>query len=330
MKIENNQAPTNSWQLQYLSKELFPQWDKFIDSSPQATIYGKSWYLAALQCSFQILVVKKETEIIGGIVLTKSNRENYVNPFLCKYLGIYYANFSGNEYNQETKRRKVAKLVLAELVKLPSFDYYFHPSFKTYLPFYFKKFANRLRYSYWINLKEQSMEQIKSKFHTKLRSELKFAKKNNYVIEKDIDPEIFITICQKTFLQKGNKFPFTKPFLRHYFESLKAQNALQILGIKEENGEIMAVAGLLKSQETTSLILNGFDAVVMKRGANELLIVECIKLAKTQSDFFDFEGSMIPSIESFYRKFGGEYVPYLNIYKDTFRKYLIEKLRSWR
>ena len=91
----------------------------------------------------------------------------------------------------------------------------------------------------------------------------------------------------------------------------------------------MAAIGILRTRQTHTLILSGFDQAIIQRGANESLIYHCIQDAKEQADFFDFEGSMLPEIEAFYRKFGGVYTPYLNIYKISTRQFLLEKLRFW-
>jgi len=91
----------------------------------------------------------------------------------------------------------------------------------------------------------------------------------------------------------------------------------------------MAVVGILVTPQTNTLILSGFDKQLLQRGANEYLVYHCIQEAKKQADFFDFEGSMIPAIEAFYRKFGGVYTPYLTIYKHSTKQFLLEKLRFW-
>ena len=322
MKIEN-------CQLQYLTLTDYPLWDTFIDNSPQSTIYGKSWYIGTLDCPFQILAVVANQQILAGIILTKDSRDHFANPYLGKYLGVYYADFKGTTYNQETKRRKVTNLLLTELIKLPTFNYFFHPQFTTYFPFYLKNFDNRLRYSYWINLKDQSLATIRAKFHTKVRSEIKFAGQQDFQITTAISIDTFVHICQQTFLQKGTKFPFSISFLRNYCEQLVPKKILQLTGVKDEKGRVMAVIGILRTPQTSTLILSGFDKSIMQRGANEYLIDDAIQRAKKYADCFDFEGSMIPEIEAFYRKFGGEYTPYLTIYKNSTKQFLLNKLRAW-
>jgi len=61
---------------------------------------------------------------------------------------------------------------------------------------------------------------------------------------------------------------------------------------------------------------------------NEVLIHEGILWAdKTGLKCFDFEGSMIPAVESFYRQFGGKLQPYHLIWKKS-RKRKLRKLKQ--
>lgn len=316
-------------QLQYLTAAEYALWDAFVEASPQGAIYAKSWYLEALQCPFQLLVVMNRAEIVAGIALTKNGHGDYANPYLGKYLGVYYADFQGSSYTQETKRRKATELLLTEIIQLPTFDYFFHPHFETYLPFYKKDFDNRLRYSYWINLKDQSLAEIEAKFHSKLRSEIKFAQKQNYELTTDVNIDSFYKICLQTFTQKANKFPFSISFFETYCQRLLDLKALKIIGIKNGEGQLMAAMGLLLTPKMTTLILSGMDKKYISRGANELLLYEGIRLAKEQSATFDFEGSMIPEIESFYRKFGGDYKQYMTVYKRSTKQFLKGQLKRW-
>ncbi len=300
-----------------------------MEASPQATIYGKTWYLEALGVPFKLLTVQENGKILAGSVLAKNPIKMYSNPLLCKYLGVYYNNFTGGAYKIETKRKNALKALLPELTKFHSYSYAFHPTFKNYLPFYWNNFSSKVFYSYWIPLKDRSIEAIQKEMYGKLRSEIKFALKSEYEIVYDIDFETFYTVGEKTFIRQGGKSPFSRTFLKKYTTDLSHKNAFKSLAVKDKEGRTMAIAGLIYDRHATSLVINGFDFEIMQRGANELLIFECIKFAMTQSDFFDFEGSMLEPIDSFYRKFGGEHQTYYKIYKHNVLNFAIEKGIKW-
>ncbi|MEM6320194.1 MAG: GNAT family N-acetyltransferase [Bacteroidota bacterium] len=304
--------------LHYLQVDDYSTWDAFVDISLQRTIFGKSWYLKALAVKFELLVVKNGERIVGGIVLTKTSGA-YRNPYLCKYLGVYFADFQGSDYQKVSKQHQVLAVLMPALKKLPSFDYFFHPSFNSYLPFHADQFDNRVRYTFWMDFEKSNFDQIQQRFHGKLRSELKFAERQNYAIDWTIDFSTFYQVIRRRLDQKNAYFPFSKKALTHFYDTLTARNALQLVGVKNAQLEVMAVAGLLQTKQTTTLLFNGMDTTKMQRGANEWLIYHCLQRAANQSQCFDFEGSMLPEVASFYRKFGGEMRPYLQVYRPSFR-----------
>ena len=119
----------------FLSQIDYHQWDRFIMISPQGNLFARTTYLKQLGIPFEILVSKKEKEIKGGIVITKDHWDYNINPVLCKYLGVYFYPFEGNQYKIESRRRAVQKALLDAVNKFNSFEYTFHPNYKNWMPF---------------------------------------------------------------------------------------------------------------------------------------------------------------------------------------------------
>ena len=313
-------------EIQYLKNEDISIWDDFIERSPQRSIFGKSWYLDALNIHYRILVAIKNDEIISGIILTKNEIKTYSNPLLVKYLGIYYKPFKGKSYNIITQQNKVASLLLNELVKFKTFDYTFHPSFVNWLPFFWKNFRQQTLYTYYINFMNKSIEEIFSNFHSKLKNEIKYAQMQQYQIVYELDFDLFYRIHEKTFLRQGGRSPFKKNELATFCRVLTKKKAIQLIGIKDSKNTLMAVSGIVYDQHISHLLFNGFDPNTISRGANEYLIFKTIEFAYDKSIYFDFEGSMLKSIESFYRKFGGELMPYSRIWQNNFFNSVKQKM----
>jgi len=69
----------------------------------------------------------------------------------------------------------------------------------------------------------------------------------------------------------------------------------------------LAAACCIHDATTAYYILGGHDADKKQRGAAGIAVLSAIRYAKELGiKTFDFEGSMIPAIESFFRGFGGE------------------------
>lgn len=65
----------------------------------------------------------------------------------------------------------------------------------------------------------------------------------------------------------------------------------------------------------SNLIVLGNYSDIQYRNVRILLLSKAIRDASSEKGIFDFEGSMIESIATFFRKFGAEPTPYFNISK---------------
>ena len=62
-----------------------------------------------------------------------------------------------------------------------------------------------------------------------------------------------------------------------------------------------------------TICLSGADPDLRKQGGQYFLLWEIVKKMAKKVNRFDFEGSMVPGIESVFRSFGGQQVPYLRV-----------------
>ena len=300
-----------------LTKATYNQWDNFILQSPQYNLFAHTWYLNALEIKFEIYTVQVKKEIVGGIILPKDKWNYYINPIFGKYLGIFYGNFEGNNYAIESRKRKVQKALLPILKKLPSFEYTFHPAFNNWLQLYNIGFKQTTSYTYLINLNNQTEEDILNGMSPRLRNKILKVQQTNYTIKPVNLDEKTLSILVETYSTKGNSFPISIERLQKLVKTLNERNAIVFTGIFIQN-ELNAVLGLFYDVNTCYLILNGLSSSTKTAGVNELLIYNGIQWAKNKGlQTFDFEGSMISSIESFYRQFGGALTPYHKIWKES-------------
>jgi lipid II:glycine glycyltransferase (peptidoglycan interpeptide bridge formation enzyme) len=65
-------------------------------------------------------------------------------------------------------------------------------------------------------------------------------------------------------------------------------------------------------------LFGGMDEAYGDSGAKSLLFWKAINMASEKNLTFNFEGSMIPGVERFFRSFGGELTPVYYIYKRKF------------
>jgi len=307
-------------QIKKLDKKEYEIWNTFVENSPTGTIFSKTWYLDSLNVEFEVMVVEDKNKIIAGIVLAKNEINTYSNPMLDKYLGIIFPPQEGNRHKAISKQYKIMGLLGKKLKNFKTFDYYFHPAFDNWIPLSWKGFTQQTRYTYRIN-NSHPLESIYNNMHKMIRANIKNSEKNDVCIKKDIPLETLWELVNKTFIRQGSKAPFAKKRMIDYMHKLKEHGAFTSFGAYDNNGNCIAACGIVYEDKSSYLLLNGIDIDKQIRGANAHMIYESIKYFHDKCSIYDFEGSMLPGAEEFYRKFGGDLHTYMRIWNDNFFNY---------
>ena len=88
---------------------------------------------------------------------------------------------------------------------------------------------------------------------------------------------------------------------------------------RDERGAIHAAVYLVWDGKTTYYLAGGADPELRTSGAHSLLIWEALLRSRTRSVEFDMTGSMVESIERFFRAFGGQQRVYFSLNKMSRR-----------
>lgn len=91
---------------------------------------------------------------------------------------------------------------------------------------------------------------------------------------------------------------------------LQKRNSAVVRKVTDENNELLAIALLLKDKNRLYNLINSTTAAGRKAEANHFLFDEIFKEFAGSNLLFDFEGSDIPGVKSFYEKFGAVNQPY--------------------
>jgi len=305
-----------SMEFRILPCDKYEEWDRFVDISPQGSIFARTFYLDAIGLPYRIGAVFKGEAIQGGIVLAKNEIRAHSNPLLAKYLGVLLRPVEGKYVNRLSTEKKIIENIVLEIGWCKSFDYTFHPNFNNWLPFYWNGHAQETRYTYRIcNLED--MNQILDNMDSIARNEIRKAQRNKVRIKDDVPPRDFYEINRLTYERQGGSIPYSFAFFERFYNCLREYNAIKLSGATDRRGRYYAVCGIVYDEECSYFILNGIDHNMPKVGANALLVMKAIEFASQVSRVFDFEGSMIKPIESFYRGFGGTLTSYYHIWKNN-------------
>jgi hypothetical protein len=124
--------------------------------------------------------------------------------------------------------------------------------------------------------------------------------------------DAFLDMHRKTFKNKKNQYPYSKAFLDQLMQVSTKQQAAKFWAITTLDGSLVAALWVVFDHATMYQLLSAYNEESSHHAAMSLLtwhaITEAQKMGLTT---FDFEGSIHPGIEPFFRKFGGERVSFL-------------------
>jgi hypothetical protein len=297
------------------------EWNQFLRRSVQGSIFATTEYLDALNANYELYVVRKADEIDVGVPLVRGIGWLLTNPpFVCKYLGVVTRPTITEKQSIAASQLYGKVDALGDLLRrCRSFDYSFHPDFDNWLPFYWMGFAQQTFYTYRI-LREKRTTWW-SDADSRLRRSVRRGEKGRVSIHRvqDVsgtDAVLCYQLCMEPFRQRKVRPSIPHATFARLVNQLCADGSMGLWLAREPNGMAVAAAAVLYDWRSGYLLLNGTSKEATT-GANSLLIKTVIDDSLAKDIDFDFEGSMLRPVETFYRLFGGERTPYYRIWNPT-------------
>ena len=139
---------------------------------------------------------------------------------------------------------------------------------------------------------------------------------------RNIPTDDFIQIQRQTFQRQRLAAPKGEKVLRQLIEICRQRNQGDIWGGYDENGQLHAAVFIVWQEQSAYYLAGGGNPELRHSGAHSLVMWKAIQEIAAFTDNFDFEGSMIPGVERFFREFGARQTPYFAISKG--------KLNLWK
>lgn len=304
------------------NKSLYQQFcDRY-----ELPIFYQSWWLDAV-CGASnwgvVLSKKKDDQIVGVLPFFLSKMKGLpvsMMPLLTPTLGtwIIYPPQAQNAKLRSWEKRVVDDLI-RQLPTVVFFQQKFHFRFQNWLPLYWQGYQQTTRYSY--RIKDLSnIEQVYQNFAGRLRTTIRKAAEQ-VTIQESQDIDQFYQINQLSFSRQGKSTPYSLDFLKRLDETLQRQKQRTIYIAKDAAKNIHAALYIVWDTQMSYNLMAGGDPKFRNSGAMQLLLWQAIQDASRRGQAFDFEGSMIESIAFSFQSFGGELVPYYEIFKAKNRFY---------
>jgi len=296
---------------------------QFCQTEPSIPIFSKDWWLDAVcgEDNWDVAIVEKGGSIVATMpyyVKRKMGLKLMVQPPLTQTLGPYIKYPKIQKYYKKLSWEK--KLMDELIAQLPYFDYFsqnFYHKVTNYLGFYWKEFKQTTRYTYIIE--NISIEDLEKQFETDIRRRRRKAEKMGVTVVEGNEIDIFYKLNKMTFDRQDIKIPYNFEFIKELYQRVKSHNAGKMYFARDSDNNYIAANFLVYDDNTVYYLMGGIEPNKKDLGGMDVVQFESIKFALQTGRVFDFEGSMIESIEKYFRSFGAKQVPYFSVSKVSKR-----------
>ncbi|MBN1338008.1 MAG: GNAT family N-acetyltransferase [Bacteroidales bacterium] len=262
-------------------------------------------------------IFNRDGRMTGGFHLFKDRlffSTHVKNPPFTPSCGLFFENPAGNSAKKLTYAKSVmtaiAGFVSSRFSGIITFS--FPPEITDMQPFYWKHFKVVPNYTYRIDL-SMDEDDIFSAFSPERRNDIKKAVKDGLTVSFPGDAAFMRDIVIKTFDRQKDSIN-EKILDNILFRFARPANSFAVE--VRQNSDIMAGVFCVFDSKNAYYLLGGYDPANRHSGAAALAVWEAIKKSREKGlKVFDFEGSMIPGVERFFRDFGGTLVPYFSVNK---------------
>ncbi len=298
--------------------------------NPDTLIFRQPWWLDAVAPGrWGEVVVNKGGELAARLPYVLKERFGLTvltMPPLTQTLGPWLRPSEG----KYAKRLAVEKDLLAELIdKLPPHDRFsqsFHFSITNWLPFYWRGFSQTTRYTYRLEDLGDG-DKLWDEFAENVRRAVRKAEKT-VSVHADLDIDEFIKLNELTFSRQKMETPYTRDLVRRLDAACAERKARKIFYAIDSGGRVHAAVYIVWDRDSAYNLMLGSDPETRGSGASTLVMWDAIKFAATVTRSFDFEGSMIESVERSFRSYGARQVPYFHISRVSRRMRILGACRE--
>ncbi len=267
------------------------KWDRCIDHAANGLIYGYSYYLDIMSANWDALVLN-DYEMVMPLTWDKKFGITYLRqPVFTQQLGIFASSFIKDDVTKEFLEKAMEEFSFAEI----SLNY-----------------GNEYKQAavVWPNsilLLNRPFIEIEGNFR---KDFVKKTKNNNLIYEADDNVEKIISLFIKNYSGRIHASPQDYKDILQLYLLLKKKEQLFIRKVSAPDGQLLSIAVFLKDKRRIYYVMSVTLPEGRKRESNYLLLYSVIKEFSSQNLIFDFEGSAIPSIQLFFKKFGSIEQPF--------------------
>ncbi len=302
---------SSKFEIRVLESNQFAQWDEFVRLSPQGTLFHTTLWLNALEAPFRLFGVFRGKVLCGGFAAGLLGRRGAGAPYpsITPYLGILYAPSDGKYVTRISHEKEVAGTVAACLKReFDRISFRFPPEIVDVQPFIWEEFQVGLRYTYRVSL--QDLAAVWGNMDATRRNRLGSAEKQGLIVKVGVDFSEVMRLSERSFERQGLAATI-RPVAQRVEARLRPVNQCMGFLACDRDDEPLGAVWIVWDEKRAYYLIGGYEHSEKSNKAVSLAMWRAIQFTANDLHLpeFDFEGSMIPAVERFFRKFGGTLLP---------------------
>lgn len=291
---------------------------EFCEQKSPGGLFCAPWWLDA-SCgpgAWDVVVATgKEGDMRGALPFRRYRRKGLRiigHPPLTPYLGPWVNSHGGGHYRAISTEFEV----LGELLEgLPPHDLYrqtWSTERKLPHPFIWKGFTATVGFTYAIEETSDGQAAWRG-LASRARGGVRRAREREGLKTVRVGATELYGMIAHTFARQQLAVPYGVDLIQRLLRAVAERSAGEALGAMSPAGELQAAALFVHDDRRTWYLAGGQDPTKRDSAAMSLLLWEGVQRAGDWGTPFDFEGSMIPGVEWFFRGFGGYPQPILKL-----------------
>lgn len=307
----------------------YAQYVELCKNTPTIPLFMQNWWLDAVHTPLKsalnegtrhwqpLLAYDRNGIPTAAMIVAERQRLNMRlagEPHLTPFSGIWQKDLVFNKIHQKQFFQKSNMQQILE--KMPDFhfaDFRFHFSTTDMQPFIWAGFEAEPRYTYLLS-DISDTQKIREGFNDNTRRNIGKAQQQLTVSTSD-DLDLFLSIAGASFERQNIRNPTPLSIWQRLDPELAKRGRRAIL-TAHQNGALVAAIYIVFDNGTAYYLAGGANEIGRRNGAMHLLLWRGIEAAASVGcQYFDFEGSMLPNVEAFFRGFGAEQKVYFRVRK---------------
>jgi len=281
-------------------------------------VWHQPWWLDATAGSdgWDAVMVSSGSSIAAVLPYTKRRRKGFTilsQPPLTQSLGPWLV---GGHKPKLSVQHRLLRALMEQLPAAHAYQQNWMPEIDNWLPFYWSGYSQSTRYTYRLDLADTT-EVLWQRLESPCRKAIrKGENRNGLTVGTSTDIDEFWPLVSHVFSRQGQDVPYSRALVNRILRAGTAHKALTMYVARDASGIAHAGAVIIHDQLRSYYIIGGTSEEHRNSGGMNVVLWHAISEAHARGQrIFDFEGSMIEPIESFFRSFGARQTPYFRVWK---------------